>query len=299
MEQIHHLPSTVDSQMDMTDDNCMEGVKVETDNKQTKDNDVSAGLSGEKCQRLTIGEEPSCRRRRIRVRSRTRLQSTKSFPPYSQCIGGLGEDEEWDNHHPSLRHDDVIKKDRNEGTERKEDFELNARCPWEDVKAQWRKRRRREKLGESYEVDSGRWESAQWREEESGREREHDDKGMEGGASTGWKHCRDGNSVEEIERKDNEDEERKRSPISAVEGGNGKSAETPRDEEPEELLGMGEGPTTHQCFSLHPILSKLLHSSPTSTCSSISLSSAESDGVFSEGEDAGSKRRMFRKVRMT
>uniref|UniRef100_A0A8P4KJU1 Kinase n=1 Tax=Dicentrarchus labrax TaxID=13489 RepID=A0A8P4KJU1_DICLA len=38
-------------------------------------------------------------------------------------------------------------------------------------------------------------------------------------------------------------------------------------------------------------------SSSTSSCSSINLSSAESDDVFSEGEDASSKRRAFKKCR--
>lgn len=271
MEQIHHQPSTLDSKTDVADDNCEEGVKMETDNKQTKGNNIPAGLSAETHQHLAVNERPSCYRSRVTVRSRTRLQSTKSFPPYSQCIGGLGE---WDDQHPSLRHDDGIKKDGNEGTERKEDCELSAR---EGVKAQWR-RRTGEKFGASCRDESGRWEKV------TRREREHEDKRREGGPS----------SAEEIERQNSEDEERKRSCKSAVDGESSKSAETPMDEEPEELIGMGEGPTTHECFSPHPILSKLLHS-PTS---SINLSSPESDGVFSEGEDADSKRRTFRKVRM-
>lgn len=285
MEQIHRLPSTLDSKMVMTDDNNIntEGLKMETENEQTLDNDFTAGLSDETHQHLT-SEGPSSSCRRITVRSR--LQSTKSYPPYSQCIGGLRENGEWDNvldsrlsivHHPSLRHDDMVKEDRNElaqGTERKEDFKLNVRCARDDVKPKWRMRR--ETLGRSYEVDSGRWESAQWREEESGGEREHG----------------------EIERKDDEDEGRKRSPISAVEGEDGGSGETPKDEEAEELLGIRKGPTTHQWSTPHPILSKLLHSS-TASSSSINLSSAESDDVFSEGEDASPKRKTFRKVRMT
>ncbi|KAM9356686.1 uncharacterized protein ABDE67_004267 [Symphorus nematophorus] len=74
--------------------------------------------------------------------------------------------------------------------------------------------------------------------------------------------------------------------------------ETPEDEEAEELQGMRESSTTLQWSSPHPILSKLMHSSSsTSSCSSVNLSSAESDEVFSEGEDAGSKRRAFRKCR--
>ncbi|XP_034400152.1 inositol-trisphosphate 3-kinase B [Cyclopterus lumpus] len=57
---------------------------------------------------------------------------------------------------------------------------------------------------------------------------------------------------------------------------------------------MRKGSATHQWSTPHPILSKLLQSSSTS---SVNFSSAESDDVFSEGEDVGSRRRAFRKSR--
>ncbi|XP_036934048.1 inositol-trisphosphate 3-kinase A [Acanthopagrus latus] len=308
MEQIHHLRSTLDPKMDVTDDNHVEGMKMETDSKQTMDNDSPAGLSEETHQNVTIREGPSSSCGRLRVRSRPKLQSTKSFPPYSQCIGGLGEDGEQDNmtaHHPNLRHDGTMKEGVNEsvqGTERKEDFEFNARCARGEVRAKWRTRRR-ERLGGSYEVDPDGWESTRWsgkrRVEETESDREHDDEEREGGTNREWKLWRSKNSSFEIEAKEEEDEERKRSPVStAVEGENKSSRETPEVEEAEELPGIVEGPTAHQWSSPHPILSKILQSSSTSSSSSsINLSSAESDEVFSEGEDAVSRRRTFRKSR--
>ncbi|KAJ0002896.1 hypothetical protein NQD34_008045 [Periophthalmus magnuspinnatus] len=54
---------------------------------------------------------------------------------------------------------------------------------------------------------------------------------------------------------------------------------------------------SHQRSSPHPILSKLLHSSTSSSCSSMCASSGESDEVFSDGEGAVSKRKMFKKSR--
>uniref|UniRef100_A0A3B3ZMV0 Seipin n=1 Tax=Periophthalmus magnuspinnatus TaxID=409849 RepID=A0A3B3ZMV0_9GOBI len=56
------------------------------------------------------------------------------------------------------------------------------------------------------------------------------------------------------------------------------------------------GEMSHQRSSPHPILSKLLHSSTSSSCSSMCASSGESDEVFSDGEGAVSKRKMFKKV---
>ncbi|XP_044061072.1 inositol-trisphosphate 3-kinase B [Siniperca chuatsi] len=287
--------------MDMTDDNHMEGMKMEIENKQTMDNVFSDRLSDETHQHLTNSEG------RFRVKSRPRLQSTKSFPPYSQCIGGLGEDRDRDNElnsESSIAH--MMREDGNEvvqDTERKEDFELKARCARDEVKAKWRTKRR-ERLGGSYEIDTGTWESSRWsgkrRVEETGREREHGDKEREGGTNSEWKHWRGKNSSFEIKRKEEEDEERKRSLVSAIEGENEGSGETPegKKEEAEELPGMRGGSTMHQWSSPHPILSKLLHSSSsTSSGSSINLSSAESDENLSEGEDAGSKRRTFRKCR--
>lgn len=302
MEQSDHLCSALDSDMDMADDNHMEGMNMETEGNQA--HDFSARPSDETRQHQTISEGPSSSCRRVRVRSRPRLQSTKSFPPYNQGIGGLREDKEGDSvlnstlsiaSHSSLRQEDMVRDGESEsaqGRDRKEGFELNTRCARDEVRSKWRMRRR-ERLGGSYEADPDGWERTRWsgkrRVEETGREREHDDKDTEGGTNSEWKHCRGRNSSLEIERKEKEDEEMKRSPISAVEGENKGSGETPEVE-------MAEGPATHQWSTPHPILSKLLHKS-TSSCSSINLSSAESDEVFSEGEDAGSKRRTFRKVR--
>ncbi|XP_035524736.1 inositol-trisphosphate 3-kinase A [Morone saxatilis] len=307
------IRSTLDSKMDMTDDNPMEGIQTETENKQTMDNDFSAGLSDETHQHLTISDNPSSSCRRVRVRSRPKLQSTKSFPPYSQCIGGLGEDGEQDKelnselsitHQSSLGHDDMMREDGSEGVsgqDRKEAFELKTRHARNEVKAKW-KTKRRERLWGSYEVYPDGWDSARWsgkrRVEETVRQREHADEEREGGSNSEWKHWRGRNSSFEIERKEDEDEERKSSPVSAVEGENEGSGVTLEDDGSGELPGMTAGSTTHQWSSPHPILSKLMKSSSsTSSCSSINLSSAESDDVFSEGEDASSKRRAFKKCR--
>lgn len=310
MEEIHHPRCTLDKKMDVTDDNHMEGMKMEIENKQTLDKDFSPKLSDETCQHLTFSEGPSSSCRRFRLRSRPKLQSTKSFPPYSQPIGGLGEDQDQDNelnsessitHQHSLRQDDMMWEDGSElvqGKEKKEDFELNARCARDDVKAKWRMRRK-ERVWGSYEVDPDRWESVRWSGKRTvegiEKERDHADKGREGCTNSERKHCRGINSSTEIERKEEEDQERKETPVSETEGQN-----EGKDEEADVLLGMRGGSTTPQRASPHPILSKLLQSSSSnSSCSSISLSSAESDEVFSEGEDAISKRQTFRKVRVT
>ncbi|XP_056239540.1 inositol-trisphosphate 3-kinase A [Seriola aureovittata] len=294
----------MDTKTDTTDDNNIEGMKMEIENKQMMNNDFSAKLSDETYQHLTIGEGPSSSCRKVRLRSRPRLQLAMSFPPYSQCIGGLGDDGEWDNelnseesipHQQHLRHDEAV-----QATERKEDAEPTTKCARDEVRAKWRTRRK-EKLGGSCEADTdrdrekGRW-SGKRRVEETGGEREPDHKGRDGGTSSDWKHWRNRNSSFESERKEEGGEERKRS-TSVAEGEDEDSGETleGKNEEAEELRGAS---TTHQWSSPHPILSKLLHSSSsTSSCSSINLSSAESDEVFSEGEDAGKKRKAFRKCR--
>lgn len=303
--------------MDTTDVNSREEMKMEIQNKKTTDKDFSTRLSDEAHQHLTISERPSSSCRRVWVRSRPRLQTTKSFPPYNQCIGGLGEDGEQDseinsksnNYQQQLTYDETMKSDGHslvQGTERK-DVELTPRCTREEVKVKWRMMRK-ERLWGSYEVDPdgcerGRW-SGKRRVEETEREQcKHDDKGREGGTNSERKHCRSKNSSFETERKEDEDEQRKKSPVSAVEIECDESGETLewKDEEADEpsLSGVREGSTIHQRPSSHPILSKLFHSSSTSSCSSINLSSPESDEVFSEGEEASKKRKTFRKVRMT
>lgn len=290
---VDSLPTLTHSKMDMTDDNHIEGMEMETENWQTMDNDFTVRLSDETHQHLTFSEVRSSSCKMVKVRSRPRLESTKSFPPYSQCIGGLGEDNELNSESSNVMRED--KNDVVQGTERKEDFELNARCARDMVKAKWRMRRK-ERLGGSYEVDADGWERARWsgkrRVEETARESEPEDEEREGALNSEWKHWRGKHSSFEIERKEEEDEERRTSPFSTAEGESEGSGKTPEGNDEE-----AEGSTTHQWPSPHPILSKLLHSS-TSSCSSINFSSAESDEVFSEGEDVDSKRRSFRKVRI-
>lgn len=280
MEETHHLPTIMDSKMDMTD----EEVKMET-----VGGDFSAGAPDETHQH-PANEGPSCSHRKIAGSFRPRLKSTKSFPPYSQCIGGIGEDSDKCDNVPDSQlssvHHASFRNEVGQSTKRKEDFKKNARCG--DMKAKWKTRRGR--LGRSWEIDSSRWE----REENSVREREHDDKDRDGGTNIEWKHYRVRNSSMDREKK--EDEERMRGILSAVEGENDGGDGTPKDEEAEEILGIREGPTAQESPSPHPILSKILQSSSTSSCSSINLSSGESDDVFSEGEDAERKKRMFKKV---
>ncbi|KAK5896944.1 hypothetical protein CesoFtcFv8_010054 [Champsocephalus esox] len=284
---VHTYALTLDREMDvMTDDNYMEGMEMETENNPTMDTDFS---SDKTYQHLTIREGTSSSCRRVKVRSRPRLQSTKSFPPYSQCIGGLGEDGDGDDE--LSQSSDVMREDRNDvcqGTER--NIELIPRCARDEVKEQWRMRRKERVGGRGEDTDGlERWSGNRRVEEKS----ECEDKEMEGGTNSKWQHCRGRNCSFEIEEVD---EERKTSSEGENEG-SGESQER-RDGEAEELIGIKEGSTTHQWSSPHPILSKLLHSSSsTSSSSSINFSSAESDEVFSEGEDVGSKRRAFRKSR--
>ncbi|KAM7000064.1 inositol-trisphosphate 3-kinase A-like isoform 2-T2 [Tautogolabrus adspersus] len=288
MELIHTLHPILDTKMD---ENHMEVIKMEVENR----------LSDETHQHMSTDEGSSSSSRRFKIRTRPRLQSTKSFPPYSQCIGGLGEDAEWDNEPDSETKiafqpsDTEMRVDGNEVVQepqRKEDFELNRRCARAEVKAKW-KTRRKERLGGSFEVDSDGWQSSRWsvrkRKEETEGDREGDDHELEGGE---WNHC-GGRERQE------KDEERNRPSVSAVQGEEEESGETTEgvDEQAEEKPGIIAGSTSHHWQSHHPILSKLLQSSSTSSCSSINLSSAESDEVFSEGEDATSKRRTLRKCR--
>ncbi|AWP11958.1 putative inositol-trisphosphate 3-kinase A-like [Scophthalmus maximus] len=137
---------------------------------------------------LAISEGPSSSCTEVRVRTRPKLQWTKSFPPYNQCIGGLGE---WDNelnpetslHHQQHLRQEVMKDDGKEDTERKEDAELNAICARDEVRLKWRARRK-ERLGGSYDADADRWERGRWsgkrRVEETGGERGREDEEREG-----------------------------------------------------------------------------------------------------------------------
>ncbi|XP_071387017.1 inositol-trisphosphate 3-kinase A-like [Centroberyx affinis] len=291
--------------MDAVKDHYMEGEEKEEENEiANESDDVSVGLSDETLRQLTLGEGPpgGCRR----ARARPTLRSTKSFPPYSQCIGGLGEEGERENEmQPSpeevrlhaeahLRSEEVKSEEvqlvqGRSGAERREDVETSARRAREELRAKWRGRRR-ERLGGSHEADMEGWER---RERWSGERRTEEARGGEGSEGA------DGKGKQQIGRESvnsgtegAEGEERKSSDSLEVEGereGGGKKGT------------KGEGPprkregSSNQWSTPHPILSKLLHSSSSSSTSSINLSSAESDEVFSEGEDAGSKRKTFRK----
>lgn len=304
MEHIHHLSYALDTKMDTTDENHMGGMQMEIEIKQSVENDSHVRLSDEVNEHLSVSEGPSSSCHDERLRSRPRLQSTKSFPPYSQCIGGLGEDDEWDSELSSEPINTCqldtkeVKAEETQGVEKKEDIELTARCARETMKAKWRLRRK-ERSGGSYDANIDGWERGRWsgkrRVEETRKERKHDEEEREGGLNSQWKHWRGRDSSNEKRRQEDEEEERKLSPITAVETedkGSGETTPDGKDDDIEELPG-----TTLQWSSSHPILSKFLHSSSTSSCSSINLSSAESDEVFSEGEDVASKRKTFRKVR--
>ncbi|KAM8908554.1 uncharacterized protein AB9W97_005853 isoform 2-T2 [Spinachia spinachia] len=295
-QQIDSLPAQ-DSGMDTTDRDPAGGMETEAESQQTVDEDFSAVLSHEMHQQMTIAENPSGSGRRVRPRSRPRLKSTKSFPPYSQCIGGLGEDGEGDGQtHPDSG--DGTRKHGNQvarGAERKEEFEVNARRARDEVKAKWRMRRK-ERLWGSHEVDTDGWERARL----SGKRSVEGSGGeTECGPSpnSSWKHWRGRNSALEPQRKEEEDGERKMSPVAVAE------VEEKNEEEEEEETREREGEEAEQVARMrewsspHPILSRLMQVSSTSSCSSVNFSSAESDDVFSEGEDVGSKRMAFRKCR--
>jgi len=290
MEQNHHLCSKRDTNMDTSDDSHMETMGMETE-----DADSCSRLSDETLQHLLISEQPSGSCKVVRERFRPKLQTTKSFPPYSQCIGGLGDDEEFKEinsesnvvYQPNVREGGY---EETKGTERKAD--LTTRCSREGVKAKWRSRRKERSEG-SFEITTEGLErgrsSGKRRVEESGKESDKDDEKRGAGTSNEGKHWRGRSSGFE---KSKEEEDRKRSLSSAVVEENSSRGETLEGKD-EEADGMTEGSTQP-----HPILSRLLYSSSTSSSSSsINLSSAESDEVFSEGEDAASKRSSFRKVR--
>ncbi|XP_035809528.1 uncharacterized protein LOC118471116 [Amphiprion ocellaris] len=293
MEQINHFCSALDTKMDTTDENHTEGVKTERKNEQTWESDSCTRLSDETHQHLSISEGPSSSCRGVRVRSRPKLHSTKSFPPYSQCIGGLGEDGEWDDEEDSesgmVLQPNVREKIQN--TERKK--ELTSRWARDGMKAKWRWRRT-ERLGGSYEGDTDGWDRGRWsgkrRVEEAGKGKGHEDEQSGDGEGKHWR-----GRKSSFEKGRNKEEVEERGSSSAVEGEDRGETREGEDEETEDLPGLTGGSTTHQWSSPHPILSKLLHSSSSSSCSSINFSSAESDEVFSEGEDAASKRKTFRK----
>ncbi|XP_053285269.1 inositol-trisphosphate 3-kinase A [Pleuronectes platessa] len=285
--------SSMDTKRD-TEDNRMEGMTMEREIKHTMGDDFSDDMH----QLPSLGEGASnCTR--VGERSRPSLLWTKSFPPYSQCIGGLGDrDSELDSetsihHQQHLNHDEMMKdEDWMEGfqsTERKDDVEVNPRCAREEMREKW-KAKVKERSGGSYEDDRDRWDrgrsGGKRRVEENGGERVCDDEERVGGTKRYWTHRKGRNSTFEKEKRD---EERKRLSV-LVEDGENKGSGEDLKEEAEELPGTREGSTSHQWSSPHPILSKLLNSSSTTSSCSINLSSVESDDVFSEGEDDSKKK---------
>ncbi|KAM4585712.1 inositol-trisphosphate 3-kinase B-like, partial [Fundulus diaphanus] len=271
--------------MDAAEDRS--GLKMEGSKMEIEDTDSCTGLSDETHQHLSISDGPSSSCTEARGSFRPRLLATKSFPPYSQCIGGLGEDLDWDNDLDSELLLACKSDAKEETTVEVHEAKDSAKYSREVLRARWRSRRK-ERLGGSFEVgtdgcERGRW-SGKRRVEESGTAGEDDDKERDEG-----KHWRGRSSSLEKEGSNEEKEDRKPSSTSEAQGDNSSSTETPEGHDEDSDVIME--PSSHR----HPILSKLLHSS-TSSCSSINLSS-ESDEVFSDVDDAVSKRQTFRKSR--
>ncbi|MEQ2254250.1 hypothetical protein ILYODFUR_001845 [Ilyodon furcidens] len=286
MEQNRHLRSSQDTSMDSAEH--QPGLKMEGINMEIEDTDSCTGLSDQTNQHLLISDEPSSSCTEVRGRFRPRLLATKSFPPYSQCIGGLGEDEDWDNDLDSESHISHLSNAKEETPVEVHEWVNTAKYSREVLRARWRSRRK-DKLGGSFDVgtdgcERGRW-SGKRRVEDSGTPGKHDNKERDEG-----KHWRGRSSCLKRSENNEEKEDRKTSPTTASQEENSCSVETieRQNEEADDVTD----PSGHR----HPILSKLLHSSTSSSCSSLNLSS-ESDEVFSDVEDAVSKRKTFRKCR--
>ncbi|MEQ2211536.1 hypothetical protein XENOCAPTIV_005595, partial [Xenoophorus captivus] len=261
----------------------MEGINMEIE-----DTDSCTGLSDQTNQHLLISDEPSSSCTEVRGRFRPRLLATKSFPPYSQCIGGLGEDEDWDNDLDSESLISHLSNAKEETPVEVHEWVNTAKYSREVLRARWRSRRK-DKLGGSFDIgtdgcERGRW-SGKRRVEDSGTPGKHDNKERDEG-----KHWRGRSSCLKRSENNEEKEDRKTSPTTASQEENSCSVETieRQNEEADDVTD----PSGHR----HLILSKLLHSSTSSSCSSLNLSS-ESDEVFSDVEDAMSKRKTFRKCR--
>lgn len=261
LEQKHHLCSGRDTDMDSAED------RMDTEETQRRVADREGPFS-------------SCRGGLGKFKPR--LLTTKSFPPYSQCIGGLGGDEDWDEEFSS--ESNATPHQWNEGEDPREevqDKKPSAKCSREVLRARWRSRRR-EKLGGSFEVGTEGW----WRW--SGRRRgKESGEGRAEGPNSDGKHWRGRSSGFGKEKDDDEEEE------------GGREVSPSPGEQEESSIGLETSVEMMEpSMQRHPILSKLLLSSTTSSsCSSINLSSGESDEVFSEAEDAAAKRKTFRKVR--
>ncbi|KAF7228339.1 putative LOC107374676-like protein [Nothobranchius furzeri] len=279
MEQSHTLCSTRDTEMDSADDSKhMERMEMETE-----DVDLCISVPARKYQHLSREGFSSCSGSRARFRPR--LQATKSFPPYSQCIGGLGGDGDWKNEpmaESNVASQPKERGDLSEDVKRKPD--VAAKCSRDALRTKQRFRMK-DMSGSSFdggtvESEKGRL-SGKRRVEEGGEEMENNTEERKGGSNSEGKHGRVASCT--LEKKEEEGGRETYSPL-AVQQDNNCSMET----------SEGQSVETHR----HPILSKLLHSSTSSSsCSSINLSSDESDEFFSEGEDAASKRKTFRKSR--
>lgn len=273
MEQIHHCQTGRDPKREMSGEDYMRRKKISTENKQTTKNEVSPGISNEASHSMA----------RIQTIPPLRLQSAKSFPPYSEHRGGEDLVKEWDfiSQCSSPRYDEEGEKQPLERKSTNREFDrfanANRRAKW----GRW------EKLGTSYDGDSWRREYSDIKDDDSEQEGQLGERDVEEAGE--WRQRRELNLSQDIRRDDSVE---RRSPESTL------RQEPSKNEEDEEPPEKTESSSTHQHPVPHPILSKFLHStsSPTSS-STLGLSSADSEEVFSDKEDAVSKRTTFRKVR--
>lgn len=258
----------------------MQGVKISTENKQTTKNQFPTGLSNEVNHPMTG----------ILTTPRLRLQSTRSFPPYNEYRGGFGEDsvKEWDmvSQCSSSRHDEEGEKELDQPSEGKNTHsEFNRRFAKGNRRAKWGRWKRQ---NASYEADSWRWECSNKKDDDSKQEGQLGERNVDEGCKWRQLQPRELNLGQDIRGDDVE----RRCPESAL------CQETSKNKEDDEPSERTESFSTHQRPVPHPILSKFLHSTSSSSSSStLGPSSAESDEVFSDKEDATSKRTTFRKVR--
>lgn len=277
MEQIHHCQSRRDPKTEMSGEDHMQGIKTSTEDKQLK-NKFPARLSNE-ASHSTTG---------IQAIPRPRLQSTKSFPAYSEQRGGVGEDsvKEWDmiSQCSSPRYHEEGEKELAQPSERKNtNCEFNRRFAKANRRAKWG---RCERLETSYKADSWRWECSGRNDDDYKQEGQLGERDVEEEGK--WRQPRELNLSQDIRKDDVE----RRCPESAL------CLETFQKGEDDEPPEKTESSSTHQCPIPHPVLSKFLHSTSSfANSSTLGLSSAESDEVFSDKEDAISKRATFRKVR--
>lgn len=248
----------------------MQAVKRSTETKQTTKNEFPPGLSHEASHSMT----------RIQTIPRLRLQSTRSFPPRSEHQGGVGEESvkerELISQCSSPRYDEGGEKPLDQPSERKKtNCEFNRRFAKANRRAKWG---RWERLETRYDTDSRRWEGSYQKDGDCKEEGQLGERDVEGAGE--WRQHRELNLSQDIRR----DEVERRRQESAL------CQEPSKNEEDEEPAEKTESSSTHQ----RPVLSKFL---PSTSSSTLGLSSAESDEVFSDKEEAVSKRTAFRKVR--